>query len=100
MSSYIEFLGEVLEQDIDSGKRDYPERICAAVMGWLELSGSDDKLPELLLALMDRIDLLAEELVREQMKTKQLKEDVCRMSDRNYRLERRLEVERTRRVHV
>ncbi len=100
MTNYLDYLTEVLDQDLRSGRRQYGEHARDAVMGWLESSDADDKLPELLLALMDRLDTIAGELTREKKKTQQLNETLCRMSDRQYRLEKRIEVERSRRVHA
>lgn len=98
MSTYIDYLHDVLRDDLTSGRRVYPGAQCAAVTAFIERSGAEDMVPDLMLALMDRIDLMAEEVRRERIRNDGLRENVQRLISRNYQLERRLEAQRTGRI--
>jgi len=100
MSGYIDYLHAVLHDDLISGRRVYTEADAASVMAFLDREGADDMVPDLMLALMDRIDAMTEEAARNHRKAEDVRQSLVRLSDKNYRLEKRLEVERTRRVHA
>lgn len=64
MTAYADYLSDVLGEDIIAGRRQYTDAERDAVMDLIESWRAEDRIPDLLMALMDRLQLVADRCYR------------------------------------